>query len=192
MMSLIYLKEKGIDPRLAVNWTPFRTPEEQEALWEGIANGTLDCIGSDHGSLTQEERLIGGSADFWSVKMPGNEFDLHLQLMFTEGVCNRRISIERMVEVMSYVPAKALGFYPRKGALIPGGDADLVIIDPSKSKIIDENDIVGRSDYTIYKGMKLKGHPLDLVMVRGNVVVKKGKTVGRPGMGRFTPYWIKN
>ena len=186
-----YYQERGIDPRLAVNWTPFRTPEEHEALWEGIANGSLDCIGSDHGSPNKEERLIGGSADYWTVKFPGNEFDLHLQLMFSEGVCKNRISIERMVEVISTCPAKALGFYPRKGALIPGADADIVVINPNKSKIVDEGDIVGRTDYTIYKGMELKGHPLDLVMVRGNIIVESGKTIGKPGTGQFTPYWVK-
>jgi dihydropyrimidinase len=179
---------RGVDPRLAVNWTANRYPEDHEKMWEGLRDGILDCVGTDHSCLTAQEKLRKGEATFWNVRLPGNEFDTHLYAFWTEGVSKGRISVERLAEVCATNPAKAQGWYPKKGAIIKGGDADVVLFDDKRRRTITDEDIRGRSDYTIYKNLELVGVPIKMVMSRGSKVIVDGKTVGKSGHGEYVPY----
>jgi dihydropyrimidinase len=178
---------RDVDPRLAVNWTAFRYPEDHERMWQGLREGILDCVGTDHGCNTSAEKLRNGEATFWNTRLPGNEFDSHLPVFWTEGIGRNRISVERLVEVCATNPAKAQGWYPKKGAIIKGGDADLVLLDDKRRHVITNGDIRGRSDYTIYKNLEVIGAPLKMVMSRGRKVIVDGKTLGKPGHGKYVP-----
>ena len=181
--------ERDVDPRLAVNWTANRYPEDHERMWQGIREGIMDCVGTDHGCATRAEKLRNGEATFWNTQLPGNEFDTHLPAFWTEGVGKGRISVEKLVEVCATNPAKAQGWYPKKGAIIKGGDADIVLFDDKRRHIISDEYTRGRADYTIYKNLELIGAPLKMVMSKGKMVIADGKTVGAPGHGKYVPYW---
>lgn len=181
--------ERDVDPRLAVNWTANRYPEDHERMWQGFKEGILDCLGTDHGCITRAEKLRNGEATFWNTRLPGNEFDTHLPAFWTEGVGKGRITVERLVEVSATNPAKAQGWYPKKGAIIKGGDADIVIFDDKRSHVITDEYSRGRSDYTIYKNLELIGAPLKMVISRGKKVIEDGKTVGDSGHGKYVPYY---
>jgi len=180
--------DRDVDPRLAVNWTANRYPEDHERMWQGLREGIMDCVGTDHGCVTRAEKLRNGEATFWNPRLPGNEFDTHLPAFWTEGVGKGRISVERLAEVCATNPAKAQGWYPKKGAIIRGGDADLVLFDDKRRHVITDEYTRGRSDYTIYKNLELIGAPLKMVMSRGKQVIVDGKTVGEPGHGEYVPY----
>jgi len=100
-----------------------------------------------------------------------------------------RISVERLAEVCATNPAKAQGWYPKKGAIIKGGDADVVLLDNKRRQVITDKDVRGRSDYTIYKNLEVIGAPLKMVLSRGKKVIVDGRTVGQAGHGRYVPFW---
>lgn len=181
--------ERDVDPRLAVNWTANRYPEDHERMWQGINEGILDCVGTDHGCLNRFEKLRNEEATFWDTLLPGNEFDTHLPAFWTEGVAKNRITVEKLVEVCATNPAKAQGWYPKKGAIIKGADADVVLFDDKRRHVVTDEYCKGRSDYTVYKNLELVGAPLKMVMSKGKKVLVDGITVGQPGHGNYVPYW---
>jgi dihydropyrimidinase len=115
---------------------------------------------------------------------PGIEY--LLTLTYSEGVQKGRISLGRLVEVLCENPAKIFGLYPRKGALIPGADADLVIFDPEKRQICSAETQHGKSDYCLYEGIETVGAP-DVVMQRGKILVENGNLLAKPGDGKYLP-----
>ena len=106
--------------------------------------------------------------------------------MLSEGVNKGRISLEKLVEVCCYNPAKIYGLTPRKGVIRVGSDADLVIVDLNKEVQVGETPTYSDTDFTVYAGWRMKGGPV-LTMVRGNVVMEEGKIVAQPGIGRYIP-----
>ncbi len=161
----------------------FWVPEAHvEALWQGIEDGTVDVIGTDHAPHTKEEKDIGWK-DMW--KSPGGEPQIqdYLSLFLTE-VNRRRITLDQVVRIASYNPARIFGIYPRKGVIQPGSDGDLVIIDMKREETIRNETTYTRVGWTPYDGRKVKGVPV-CTLVRGKVVMRDGKVVGKPGDGEF-------
>ena len=114
--------------------------------------------------------------------MPGIES--RLALLYTFGVGQGRLSIERWVEICCAAPARIFGLAGRKGALAVGADADIVIFDPHKQAIISRELLHENCDYTPYDGYRLTGYPV-LTMLRGRVIARDGRFVGGPGGGQF-------
>ncbi|MEE9551079.1 MAG: dihydroorotase family protein [Candidatus Binatia bacterium] len=163
----------------------FWVPEEHaEALWQGIRDGTIDVVGTDHAPHTKEEKEIGWK-DMW--KSPGGEPQIqdYLSLFLTE-VNRGRLTLDRLVRLASYDVARLFGVYPRKGVLQVGSDADLVIVDMGKEATINNETTYTRVGWTPYHGRKVKGAPVATV-VRGTVVMENGNVVGKPGYGQFIP-----
>ncbi len=163
----------------------FWVPEEHaEALWQGIRDGTIDVVGTDHAPHTKEEKEIGWK-DMW--KSPGGEPQIqdYLSLFLTE-VNRGRLTLDRLVRLASYDVARLFGVYPRKGVLQVGSDADLVIVDMGKEATIDNKTTYTRVGWTPYHGRKVKGAPVATV-VRGTIVMENGNVVGKPGYGEFIP-----
>ena len=102
------------------------------------------------------------------------------------AVNNGKINLNRVVEAMCENPAKIYGLYPKKGAIEIGTDADIVILDMDKEEILSNDKVVSKCKWTPYDGFKIKGIP-DIVIVRGQIVLRDGKIVGKPGMGQFVP-----
>jgi dihydropyrimidinase len=159
---------------------PLRAIEDTEHLWSELAKGTIDCVGSDHCPLSPGEK-----AEFWTAKpgMPGVE--TMLPVMLDRGVNSGRITLERLVQVCCENPARIFGLFPTKGALHVGSDADIVIVDLERKRMLDLKKMHDVYSYCAYDGWEIKGWPV-LTMVRGRVIMEESKIVGESGYGRFT------
>jgi dihydropyrimidinase len=114
--------------------------------------------------------------------MPGIE--ARLALLYTFGVGQGRLSLNRWVEVCCTDPAKIFGLYPKKGTLAPGADADIVIFDPQREVTLSQDILHEQVDYTPYEGFNLRGYP-DMTIARGQVLCQDGEFIGPKGYGRF-------
>lgn len=159
---------------------PIRKAKDREALWEAIAAGEIDMIGTDHCSFHMKTQKIRGKNDFTRIPggMPGVE---HRPVLFyTEGVKNRKIPVEMMCNLLSERPARLFGMYPKKGVIEEGSDADLVIWDPDKEWTITAENQIQNVDHTPYEGMKVCGMP-EKVFLRGCLTAENGKMVRELG-----------
>jgi len=155
---------------------PLRKKEDQQCLWEGLKNGDIDTVSTDHCSFNFKKQKEQGREDFSKIPngMPGVEH--RPAVMYTYGVCENRISKEQMVAQLSENTARLFGMYPQKGALLVGSDADIVVWDPSYKGIITAQKMEQNVDYTPYEGMPVTGRP-KAVFLRGQLVVQNGEVV---------------
>ena len=164
---------------------PLRDATDVEALWAGLADGTLDLVATDHVpdrlGVEKAEAAAGIPFDRISNGAPGIE--TLLSLVYSEGVGRGRLTLERMVELLCATPAARFGL-PSKGRIDPGADADIVLFDPSASRVLRAADLHHTSDYTPYEGMSVSGVVRD-VFVRGQAVIRNGLFAGRRGAGSF-------
>ncbi|MBI4492461.1 MAG: amidohydrolase family protein [Chloroflexi bacterium] len=160
---------------------PVRHRADTEALWSGLADGTIQCLGSDHVPNLRARKVPDGSVER-AVAGSGGVATL-LPLLWTMGVAAGRLGLERLVELCCREPARAFGLYPRKGALQPGSDADLVIVDPARRQAVDPLRLHSWADCSAYEGLELIGWPR-LTLLRGTVVAENGQPVGPP-RGRY-------
>jgi dihydropyrimidinase len=162
---------------------PLRGIEDQTALWSGLADGSLQTVGSDHCSFRTDQKELGRKS-FDLIPNGGPGVETLLPLLLSEGVGKGRLTIERLVEIISTGPARLFGLYPRKGAVMAGSDADLVIIDPDKEVALSAETLHMNLDYTLYEGFVLKGYPV-ITISRGKVICSDGRFYGAPGEGKF-------
>jgi dihydropyrimidinase len=164
---------------------PLRPREHQAALWRGLRTDDLSVVATDHCPFCFAEQKELGRDDFTKIPngLPGveNRMDLIYQ-----GVVSGEISLARWVEVTSTNPAKMFGLYPRKGAVAPGSDADIVIYDPAAEQTISAATHHMAVDYSCYEGMQIKGR-VETVFSRGRKIIGDGAYTGEPGHGRFVP-----
>lgn len=163
-------------------YPPLRERSDLEAVWDGVKDGTIDAIGSDHLSFTLEQKREG-EKDVLRLPIGLPALETEVRALFSRGVSERRISLERFVDITSSLPAKLMGIYPQKGAIAPGADADLVVIDPRRQEVIREADMRGGAGYEPLEGMRCVGWPV-LTMSRGEVIVRDGRFAGARGRGR--------
>ncbi len=163
---------------------PARKAADAEALWQGLANGSIDVVATDHCSFNFAEKLSQGKDDF--SKAPGGipGVETRLPLLFSEGVLKKRISLTRFVEVVSTAPAKLMGLFPRKGNLGPGADGDVIIFDPNFEKTLTPNVLRQNADYSPFEGKVVRGWPTTTV-VRGRIVVQEGQLLVGKGCGHY-------
>ena len=154
-----------------------------EALWQALADGTINVVASDSGGRTVAQKTVGGD-NIFDAPHGLNTIEFMMPVVWTLGVNTGRISLPRMVQVFCENPAKIFGLYPKKGVLQPGSDADLAVWDPSKEHTVDGQH--GNTDHSAFDGFELLGMP-ELTMQRGRVVMEKGEFVGTPGAGGFLP-----
>ncbi len=174
----------GPHPEWVILQPPLRDRERVEQQWERLARGHIDTLGTDHCEYTLDQKLETGNFTTTPGGIPGLE--TALPLMATYGVLRGPLSWPELVQLMSARPARLFGLYPRKGTLMPGSDADIVIYDPRGVSRIHRDHMHGISGYTPYQGMEVQGR-VRLTMVRGRIVVEDGKLTGEPGWGVFVP-----
>jgi dihydropyrimidinase len=148
-----------------------------------VQDGILNSIGTDYCPFTMEQKRMGLES-FTKIPNGGTGIEERLALLYTYGVCEGRISLERMVELVSTAPAKIFGLYPRKGSISVGGDADLVVWDPASERTISAKTHRSRCDRNIFEGFRVKGKP-SYVIVNGRVQLKDGDLKVERGAGRF-------
>ncbi|MBI2975447.1 MAG: dihydropyrimidinase, partial [Chloroflexi bacterium] len=163
---------------------PLRPADNPPLLWQRLGAGDLQTVGTDHCPFFYEGQKELGRAAFTDIPngLPGIE--ARLALLYTFGVGQGRLSLNRWVEVCCAAPARIFGLYPRKGTLAPGADADIVIFDPDREVTLSRAVLHERTDYTPYEGLALRGYPV-MTVARGRVLVEDGKFVGAGGRGRF-------
>ena len=169
---------------------PLRTDADREALWEAVADGSLQAVSTDHCPFTRADRRRGtgggGVRDFTQVPggLPGIE--TRVPLLY-QGVRDGRLSLERWVELIAGAPARLFGLSHRKGALEPGLDADVVLFDPEAEHSLDASALHMRTDHSPYEGRRVRGWPA-VTISRGTIVARDGEPVEvEPGRGRYVP-----
>ncbi|MCC7538334.1 MAG: dihydropyrimidinase [Deltaproteobacteria bacterium] len=162
---------------------PLRPKHHHEHLWRGLRNYDLQVVSTDHCPFCMKEQKELGRGDFSKIPngMPGVETRMYLLF---EGVREKRISLNRFVEITATAPAKIFGLYPRKGTIAVGSDADLLVWDPERRHTLSKETLHMRVDYSPFEGREVVGFPT-VVMQRGNVVVRDGKLAGKAGAGQF-------
>ena len=159
---------------------PIRERRHQLDLWEGLRDGTIDMIATDHAPHTPAEKLRN---DIWTVDCGFPGVETQMPLVLTQ-VRAGRLSLSDYVRLTSTKPAKAFGLYPAKGALLPGSDADITLVDLNRTDTIAAKQFQSRSKITPFEGMKVTGIPTH-TLVRGRFVMKDRKIVGKTkGWGR--------
>ena len=166
---------------------PPRDHAAQEAVWQGLANGTFNVFSSDHAPYrfdTGGKLLKGDKTTFKDTANGVPGIELRVPLLFSEGVRKGRIDLNRFVALTATNHAKLYGLYPKKGTIAVRGDADLAIWDPDREVAIGAAMLHDNVDYTPYEGMRITGWPTTVIS-RGRVIVKDGNLHAERGSGRF-------
>ncbi|MEZ0239373.1 MAG: amidohydrolase family protein, partial [Chloroflexota bacterium] len=154
---------------------------ESQPLWEAFRDGTIDVIGTDHAPHSKSEKEVGWT-DMWKAAGGLPHLQETLPLFLTK-IAGGELTIERLVQVGASAPARLLGIWPRKGAIQAGSDADIVAVDLGARTTFREEDILSKCGWSAFTGSDWLGLPM-LTMVRGQVVYRDGKIVGKPGFGQ--------
>jgi dihydropyrimidinase len=179
---------------------PLRAQPDQAALWDALADGTLQTLGTDHCPFffdgTTPIDYAGEPVFIPGKELGQNDFTLipnglpmvgdRLPVIWSSGVHGGRLTPEQFVALTSTNPARIFGLYPQKGALLPGSDADLVIWDPAKRVTHGVARSHHRTDYNLFEGWELTG-AVEKVFLRGQLIVDGEAWLGKPGMGRYLP-----
>ena len=179
-----HAERPGVEGMKHVMSPPLRDPRNQSALWNGVARGFIDTIGTDHCPFDIEQKLTLGKEAFTNIPngIPGIED--RVNLLYTYGVKRGRFDLDRFVDAASTRAAKLFGLFPRKGTIAVGSDADLVVYDPEYRGVVSVKSQHVNNDYNGFEGMPIEGRP-SVVTVRGKVQVRDGKFIGEHGRGRM-------
>ena len=175
---------EGQRPEWYIMQPPIRAEELRQELWQAVADGEVDSIGTDHCDYSLAQKRATGQFTTTPGGIPGLE--TLLPILYTYGVRGGRISLERLVRLTSTNPARIYGLYPQKGSLDVGADGDVVVYDPQGRGVVatDEQHTVG--GYTPYDGFAVEGR-VKATVSRGRVIYQDGQFMGEPGWGRFVP-----
>jgi dihydropyrimidinase len=163
---------------------PLREKWHQEVLWRGIVSGILTTMGSDHAPVPFEGGKTLGRDSFAKIPNGGPGVEELFSIMYHFGVHEKRISLQKFVDVTSTSTAKQLGLYPQKGNINVGSDADLVILDPKQSRTISQATHYQKCDYNAYEGTEVQG-VITHVLARGEEIVQDRAFSGKPGRGQY-------
>lgn len=155
-------------------------PHNSEAVWQGLLDGTLDMIATDHAPHTREEKEPGWT-NGWKAHTGTPSAQEYVSMLMTD-VNDGKLTIKKAVELLSENPAKVFKLYPKKGAIRIGADADFAVIDMNAELTLNNERVISKCGWTPYAGKKVKGLPVHTI-VRGNFVFEDGKLVGEPGRG---------
>jgi len=184
LLSVEELERPDFEGAKFVFTPPLREKWHREKLWEGLKSNALQVVSTDHCPFLFKGQKEMGRENFAKIPNGGPGVEHRLQLLFHYGVNLKRISLNRWVELVSTAPAKLFGLYPRKGAIMEGSDADLVIWDPEFVHTISAGTHHMRVDYSLFEGFTVKGNA-ERVFSRGALVVDGPRWLGAPGRGSF-------
>jgi dihydropyrimidinase len=197
----LFFTDEDLEREDGAKWIcspPMRSAEDNERLWEGLEQGIIQTMSTDHcpffydgtTPIEYEGEMVAipgkelGKDDFTKIPngLPG--VGDRMPVLWTEAVGTGRLTPNQFVALHATNPAKIFGLYPQKGALLPGADADIAIWDPQKELRYGVAVAQHRTDYNLYEGWQLKGFPVT-VFLRGHKIVDDGNWYGKPGMGKF-------
>jgi dihydropyrimidinase len=208
LLSDVLYERTGFEPAKYAMAPPLRTAADNEAMWQGLEDRSLDFVVTDHCPFTLAQKRgqrrtpefrrlpegtvaappevpwFDGIPPFNQIPGGAPGVETRVPLVYHFGVNQGRFSLNQFVEVTSTAAAKLFGLYPRKGTIAPGADADIVLFDPDYEVAIAADALHQNCDYTPYEGMRVKGWPRT-VLSRGKVIVRAGQFVGHKGWGRY-------
>jgi dihydropyrimidinase len=163
---------------------PLRDKSNQPVLWNGLRDGLVQTVATDHCPFDFKTQKIMGKSDFTKIPNGIPSLEDRINLLYTYGVKAGKIDLHTFVNCASTQAAKTFDLFPRKGTIQLGADADLVVFDPGYRGKISAKTHHINVDYNVFEGWKIEGRPSD-VTVRGVVAVRDGKFVGKHGHGKF-------
>ncbi|MGB3811710.1 MAG: dihydropyrimidinase [Shinella sp.] len=162
---------------------PFRNKQHQDSLWAGLASGSLQVVATDHCAFTTAQKRTG-IGDFRAIPNGTGGLEDRMPMLWTHGVNTGRLTMNEFVAVTSTNIAKILNVYPRKGAILVGADADIVVWDPKRSKTISAKSQQSSIDYNVFEGKQVTGLPR-YTLTRGVVAIEESTVKTREGHGQF-------
>ncbi len=183
LLDKTYAEREGVEGAKHVMSPPLRDKRNQKVLWDALAQGFIDTVGTDHCPFDVAQKAMGTN-NFTAIPNGIPAIEDRVNLLYTYGVSRGTLDIHRFVEAASTKSAKLFGLFPQKGCIAVGSDADLVIYDPKYRGKISAATQTVNNDYNGFEGMEIDGKP-SLVTVRGQIQVKDGKFVGDSSRGKF-------
>lgn len=162
---------------------PLREKKDIAALWGAIDQGTVQVVATDHCPFTMEQKAMGKD-DFSKIPNGHPAIEHRMELLFSEGVNKKRITLNKFVEVTATNPAKIFGMFPRKGTIGIGSDADIILLDPNEKHTLSAKTHHMNTDYSGYEGMELTGK-VKTTILRGQLAVHNGEVKIKKGYGTF-------
>ncbi|KQY32926.1 dihydropyrimidinase [Rhizobium sp. Root483D2] len=172
---------------------PFRNKQHQDSLWAGLSAGSLQVVATDHCAFTTAQKRFG-AGDFTKIPNGTGGLEDRMPMLWTHGVATGRITMNEFVAVTSTNIAKILNIYPKKGAILVGADADLIVWDPKRAKTISAATQQSAIDYNVFEGKQVTGLPR-YTLTAGIVVIEESTVKTREGQGKFVkrePYTAVN
>jgi dihydropyrimidinase len=184
---LYFTRERYLRPDgpLYVGQPPLRDEADVQALWQGMGDGAVDTLGTDHAPWTKEQKMDPAS-DINKLRPGVADLQTMLPVFYSEGVSRNRIPLEKFVALTSSNPARLFGLYPRKGDIAVGSDADIVLWDPAATRKVERAGLLSRAGFSLHEGWELRGWP-KVTIRRGEVVCEDGRVTASPGSGRIPP-----
>jgi dihydropyrimidinase len=162
---------------------PLRDTHTREALWRGLREGTIALVSSDDAAFSWDAKLLGRERfDLCPNGIPGIE--VRLPLLYSEGVAKKRVSLPRMVDIVSTTPARLFGLFPRKGVIARGSDADIVVLDPHARWTMNHSSLHMATDWTAYEGIEVTGR-ITQVLSRGELIIDGETCLAEKGRGCY-------
>jgi dihydropyrimidinase len=184
LLSIEELERPNFEGAKYVFTPPLREKENLPKLWDGLKHDHLQVVSTDHCPFCFEDQKVLGIDDFTKIPNGGPGVENRLHLIHHYGVNAGTLTLNRFVEITSTAPARIFGMYPKKGAIAPGSDADIVVWNPKTVHTITAKTHNMRVDYSMYEGFEVMGN-VEKVLSRGEVIVDKGKFLGRVGRGQY-------
>ena len=184
MFTMDKYEEPNFEGAKFVMSPPLRPKGNPEALWKGLTNGDLQTVGTDHCPFNFVGQKDMGKDDFSMIPNGMPAVETRVPLIYHFGVNAGRFSINRFVELVSTEPARLFGLLPRKGTIVVGADADLLLWDPKKRFKLSQKNLHMNVDYSPYEDVTVEGYPVK-VLQRGKVIVEDNQFVGKDGAGQF-------
>jgi len=165
---------------------PFRSHDDVQAMWEGLSDGSIDVVASDHVPRKKSTK----EKPFWlaSQGFPGTA--TILPVLLSEGFHKKRLSLQRIAQLLCNSPSQIFNISNQKGSLALGKDADITLVDLNLQRKVVPSELGSYSDYSLYEGQTFKGWPVRTIL-RGETVMQDGKMLGKPGFGQYLFRTIK-
>lgn len=165
-----------------VGTPPLRKQSDVDRIWAGLAAGEVDVVATDHVGFAMAEKHRCGDT-FRNVPSGMANLGTVIPMLFSEGVLKGRLTLSQLACLVATNPAKILNLFPKKGAIAPGADADLCVIDPKLTKTLPTSPVYSASDFEVYEGFEITGWPR-FTIARGEVAYAEGQVQAQRGSGR--------
>jgi len=183
LLDKSYAERSGVEGMKHVMSPPLRPKHNQDVLWNALAHGSIETVGTDHCPFDMEQKLLGKDS-FVTIPNGISGIEDRVNLLYTNGVNRGRLNLDRFVDAASTRAAKLFGLFPRKGTIAVGSDADIVVYDTNYRGVVSVKTQHTNNDYNGFEGMEIEGRP-SVVTVRGKVQVRDGRFVGERGRGKL-------